>query len=619
MNLTIASSLAAGSYPLTVTGTDTVTSTTQNLSITLTVRTSGVAASAALVAVDTGTQGNWVGTYGADGYSIANGATNLPSYASLSFSGGTFYTWAASSTESRALLQTPTASDRIASTYFSSTSFTIDLNLTDGQPHQVALYFLDFDDVRVETISILDASNNAVLDSRNLYAVVSGLFFTPAPSNSSVSVVFTGADTNTQGNWVGKYGSDGYTIANGDNSLPSYATVGVTGASAYTWTASTTEVRALLKNPSTSDRIASTYYSAGSFTLDVNLTDSQTHQVALYGLSYDDDRAESVSILDASTHALLDNRLLSSFQNGQYLTWNIKGRVLIRVTRTGGLNAVASALFFGPVSSGLPSPPTVAITNPATGQTISATVTITANAASSGGSIASVQFQLDGTNLGPPVTTVSAGTYSYQWATGTASNGSHQLTAIATDNASQSTASAGVTFTIANATNSANFVAVDTDTRGNWKGTYGADGEIIANDSNVQPAYGSASFTQGTPFTWVSSISTDARALLKASSQTDRIASTFYDSSAVTLDVHFTDTSTHRVALYLLDFDTSGRAETITVLDASSNAVLDTRSASSFRDGEYLIWNVSGHVMIQVTCTAGPNAVVSGVFLGPGS
>ena len=128
----------------------------------------GAAASAAFVAADSGTQGNWVGVHGADGYTIANGSSNLPTYATLSFNGGSFYTWAASSTEARALLQTPTSSDRIAPTYYSATSFTVDLNLTDGQPHQVALYFLDFDDVRAETISILDASNNAVLDSRSL-------------------------------------------------------------------------------------------------------------------------------------------------------------------------------------------------------------------------------------------------------------------------------------------------------------------------------------------------------------------------------------------------------------------------------------------------------------------
>jgi len=146
---------------------------------------------------------------------------------------------------------------------------------------------------------------------------------------------------------------------------------------------------------------------------------------------------------------------------------------------------------------------------------------------------------------------------------------------------------------VADSANSASFIAADTTTLGNWKGLYGADGEIIAT----------------TP--------TFSQVMLKAASQTDHIASTYYDASTVALDINFTDGATHRVAIYLLNFDTSGRAETVTVLDAATNAVLDTRSASSFVNGEYLVWNISGHVTIHVACTGGPNAVVSGVFFGP--
>lgn len=51
--------------------------------------------------------------------------------------------------------------------------------------------------------------------------------------------------------------------------------------------------------------------------------------------------------------------------------------------------------------------------------------------------------------------------------------------------------------------------------------------------------------------------------------------------------------------------------------DAATNAVLDTRSVSSFVNGEYVVWNISGHVTIHVACTGGPNAVVSGIFFGP--
>jgi hypothetical protein len=36
----------------------------------------------------------------------------------------------------------------------------------------------------------------------------------------------------------------------------------------------------------------------------------------------------------------------------------------------------------------------------------------------------------------------------------------------------------------------------------------------------------------------------------------------------------------------------------------------------SFTGGQYLIWDMKGHFQIRVTPTAGPNAVVNGLFFG---
>src|SRR5260370_30364441 len=85
-------------------------------------------------------------------------------------------------------------------------------------------------------------------------------------------------------------------------------------------------------------------------------------------------------------------------------------------------------------------------------------------------------------------------------------------------------------------------------------------------------------------------------------------------SGTFSIDVNLTDGNSHRFALYAVDFDTSARRETIQVVDANTNAVLDTRTLSSFSNGVYLVWNVSGHVKINVIWTGGFNAVVSGVF-----
>ena len=90
--------------------------------------------------------------------------------------------------------------------------------------------------------------------------------------------------------------------------------------------------------------------------------------------------------------------------------------------------------------------PTVSITSPANGATVSGTITLSAAASSSVG-VASVQFQLDGTNLGALATVAP---YSISWNTTTASNGSHTLKAIAKDTAGNSATSAGVTVTVSN-------------------------------------------------------------------------------------------------------------------------------------------------------------------------
>src|SRR5467141_2564814 len=91
--------------------------------------------------------------------------------------------------------------------------------------------------------------------------------------------------------------------------------------------------------------------------------------------------------------------------------------------------------------------PTVSITSPASGATVSGTITVTASASDNVG-VAGVQFQLDGVN-GVEVT---AAPYSISWNTTTASNASHTLTAVARDAAGNRTTSAPVTVTVFNDT-----------------------------------------------------------------------------------------------------------------------------------------------------------------------
>src|SRR5438046_131151 len=84
------------------------------------------------------------------------------------------------------------------------------------------------------------------------------------------------------------------------------------------------------------------------------------------------------------------------------------------------------------VSNGPPpdtTPPTVSISSPANGATVSGTIPVTANASDNVG-VAGVQFLLDGAALGAEDT---AAPFGVSWNTATASRGSHTLTAIARD------------------------------------------------------------------------------------------------------------------------------------------------------------------------------------------
>ena len=200
------------------------------------VTVSSPAASATLVNRDTTTQGNWIGTYGSQGHDVVGAGTNLSASATVTVTGAATTTWAASTTDPRGLEETGGASGRVAAAWSSTTSFTINLSLTDGTAHDIALYAVDWDNQgRSEQIQITNAATGAVLDTETVSsfsggvyldwrvsgnvvitvtclagpsAVLSGLFLDAPP----ITAIPVNRDTTTQGNWIGTYGTQGYDI-----------------------------------------------------------------------------------------------------------------------------------------------------------------------------------------------------------------------------------------------------------------------------------------------------------------------------------------------------------------------------------------------------------------------
>ena len=103
-------------------------------------------------------------------------AVSYPSYVTVGATGNGLYTWNGSTSDPPAL-QKSAAADRIAACWYSVTSdtFTIDFNFTDPNTHQVAVYVLDMNGGRAETIQVLDTSNN-VLNTQAVSAFDSGRY-----------------------------------------------------------------------------------------------------------------------------------------------------------------------------------------------------------------------------------------------------------------------------------------------------------------------------------------------------------------------------------------------------------------------------------------------------------
>jgi hypothetical protein len=171
-------------------------------------------ATASFVGSDMSTKGNWIGVYGTQGYDVVGSGVSNPTYATITPSGQSLYTWtpAPASSATQALEVPPTGASRIASVWYSATSFTVDVNVATGHSYDLELYFLDYDARgRAETVTLSDANTSVVLNTQTVSnfvngeylswtisgnvlitftrtaganAVVSGLFFDPALTGS---------------------------------------------------------------------------------------------------------------------------------------------------------------------------------------------------------------------------------------------------------------------------------------------------------------------------------------------------------------------------------------------------------------------------------------------------
>jgi hypothetical protein len=130
--------------------------------------------------------------------------------------------------------------------------------------------------------------------------------------------------------------------------------------------------------------------------------------------------------------------------------------------------------------------PTVSITAPSAGATVSGTVDVTA-AASDDNAVAGVQFKLDSSNLGQEDTLAP---YQISWDTTTVANGAHTLTAVARDTTGNTATSAPVSVTVNNSVPTTTLEFSPTDDAsiiaGSPDDNYGDDAKLWVDTSPVE-------------------------------------------------------------------------------------------------------------------------------------
>ena len=142
-------------FPIVVSSGGTVTITVQ-LTGGASAVLSGIFLGGPGIAVSSSPQGNWVGSYGGSGYTLAawNGssdATYLPD-ATLSLVEGNRYQWNSSTTNVRAL-ESHDQSTREATCWYASSQLELQLSFSSSYSGNLELYALDWDSLsRSESI-----------------------------------------------------------------------------------------------------------------------------------------------------------------------------------------------------------------------------------------------------------------------------------------------------------------------------------------------------------------------------------------------------------------------------------------------------------------------------------
>ena len=190
----------------------------------------------------------------------------------------------------------------------------------------------------------------------SLFLLLVTVLFVSAYSLASAAVDYVGADTDTQGDWIGTYGNNGviiFGLADMED-LKDITSFDDGGNQRWDWTNPTEEVRGALYPDGSGQRTGSCIFNNpdGILTVETSLSE---YQVAVYALDWDSsDRIEGLTGYQGDAPAdpdvIVEN---PEFNAGMYHIWHVTGGdpFTLRITHEGGANWVLTGLFVDDMDS----------------------------------------------------------------------------------------------------------------------------------------------------------------------------------------------------------------------------------------------------------------------------
>lgn len=296
-----------------------------------------------------------VGMTGVEGMNIQYWPDSSPSGNNLSVSTANSSTWIFPTLHNKVINGYPTVRfGGVTQNYLQNNDTGNNQLYFNSQEMSLFSVYIPQDNIDQQSICNITDNGNNIVGGAGLNAGSKGGmnfdYTIPTPSTpTGASATFVKYDSITWGNWWDVYGSQMFDINGSPANIPSYATISVVGNLNYTFATNTTDQRAPQPSGGGSTRQDIVWYNASPFTINLNLTDGQSHLLSIYAVDWNNGgRVQQYQIKQSGTGTVLDTRTLSNFTDGKYVQWEVTGNIQINVSKISGANALVNAIFLDP-------------------------------------------------------------------------------------------------------------------------------------------------------------------------------------------------------------------------------------------------------------------------------